>query len=366
MAREKNIPKKTPTLTDKQQELAIKLFTRDKITDIIDITRLIFENDELDYRSPETRAVKKYLADNGHDGAPKVEVKEEKPKEVFELGFEHREFVDSNFPAMTMPQIFRILFPGNNNYICKEYKALQEYAKTVNPDAMRNQETSDKEYTGPSTMSQTIRLVNKVAFANLPTELTNAQHLSGIKALMKHIRAPRFLQAINAYEQKADRELFEAEYVRFSWDKPDLTAEELNLYVILCQESITLQKTDKIISRLDNQLNEKAAEEDAKYSMSLTETIKGYHENRNKMIQRITKLSDELNGKRKDRADSRKSNSRSIAMLVEKFMSEEEREMFVKMAKLRKDNVDAEVVRLSALDEMEAKIFGINADDITR
>lgn len=364
MAREKNIPKKTPTLTDKQQGLAIKLFTRDKITDILDITRLIFENDELDYRSPETRAVKKYLADNGHDGAPKVETKEEKPKEIFELGFEHREFIEGNFPGMTTQQIFRTLFPGNQNYMSAQHRAIQSFAKELNPDAMKGQETLDKEYKGPSTLQQTVRLVNDVAFANISTENPNPQQLAGLKALMKHIRAPSFVQAINSYVNKSERELFEAEYVRITHDKPDLTAEELILCITLCKEIISAQRAEKMLSKLEDQLSSCADEERAKISMSLSETIKNYKADKNLSVDRIRKLTDDLVGKRSKRNADRKASNRSIAVLVEKVMAEEDRQNLVKISKLRKETIDKEVEKFSQMDDLIAKIFGIGPDDI--
>ena len=35
--------------------------------------------------------------------------------------------------------------------------------------------------------------------------------------------------------------LFEHEFVRLTWDKPDLTADEINLYLNVCKEVINLR-----------------------------------------------------------------------------------------------------------------------------
>ena len=39
-----------------------------------------------------------------------------------------------------------------------------------------------------------------------------------------------------------DQELFEAEFIRATWDKPDLSADEVNLYVNVCVDYINQQK----------------------------------------------------------------------------------------------------------------------------
>ena len=50
-------------LTDKQKELALDMFNDDP--NIINITKKVFEDESLDGRSKEGRAVSKFLAENG-------------------------------------------------------------------------------------------------------------------------------------------------------------------------------------------------------------------------------------------------------------------------------------------------------------
>ena len=41
----------------------------------------------------------------------------------------------------------------------------------------------------------------------------------------------RFLHQIGTYNIETDRELFESSFVRYTWDKPDLTQEEVDQYI---------------------------------------------------------------------------------------------------------------------------------------
>ena len=57
------------------------------------------------------------------------------------------------------------------------------------------------------------------------------EEIDNAASCIKFLGAPRFIQVINTYSGSEDRRLFEAEFIRSVWDKPDLTSEELNLYI---------------------------------------------------------------------------------------------------------------------------------------
>ena len=78
--------------------------------------------------------------------------------------------------------------------------------------------------------------------------------MDNIESTMKFLAAPRFIQVINTYTSVDDRKLFEAEYTRSVWDKPDLTSDELNLYINVCMDYIHLKNISKAINKL-NRMN---------------------------------------------------------------------------------------------------------------
>jgi hypothetical protein len=351
------------TLTNKQKKLVLQLFNEDGITDIVEIAQRVFIDTSLDGRSLKTKTIKKYLAEQGiEDKSP---AKYNRPE--YALTEEQKEFITKNTFLMSVKQIIEALFPGRKfGPFNMEYVAVQAFAKTVNYEGVSAQETTTDEYKPPTTQLKVVSLINKSTDAQLREDGLNSQQVAGVKSLMRNLRTPRFIKAISAYSNKFDRDFFEAEYIGFTWDKPDLTAEEVNLYIILCQENIGKQRDVKLLARLEDQLEGLTEEEGGRISMTLTQSIDSYKTSIDKKVDRIRKLTDDLIGKRKDRSESRSKNNRSIAHIVERVMNEADRENLARMAKIKKDGLSEEVQRFSEMDELTAKIFGLNKDDILR
>ena len=60
----------------------------------------------------------------------------------------------------------------------------------------------------------------------------------------------RFNHQINNYETQNDRDLFESSFIRYTYDKPDLTQEEVDQYIVLSSEvviSANIQRRKKNI-----------------------------------------------------------------------------------------------------------------------
>ena len=52
-----------------------------------------------------------------------------------------------------------------------------------------------------------------------------------LRRLRINLNNSRLIAIINNYNSPRDRELFEQEFIRLTWDKPDLTADEMRLYM---------------------------------------------------------------------------------------------------------------------------------------
>ena len=65
--------------------------------------------------------------------------------------------------------------------------------------------------------------------------------IDNVESCIRFLGAPRFIQVINTYTSGSDRKLFEAEFIRTVWNKPDLTSDELNLYINVCMDYIHLK-----------------------------------------------------------------------------------------------------------------------------
>ena len=77
---------------------------------------------------------------------------------------------------------------------------------------------------------------------------------------------------INTYSSNEDSRLFEAEYIRSVWDKPDLTSDELNLYINVCMDYIHLKNISKAIDKLNRMFEE--CEDQQDMTVRLAELLK--------------------------------------------------------------------------------------------
>ena len=69
-------------------------------------------------------------------------------------------------------------------------------------------------------------------------------------------------------------------FVRLTWDKPDLTADEINLYLNVCKEVINLEVVSSHLNKLNDMFD--VADDQQEMSIRLAEIIKAksseYHQ----------------------------------------------------------------------------------------
>ncbi len=111
-----------------------------------------------------------------------------------------------------------------------------------------------------------------------------------------------------------------------------------------------------------NQLN---AEQDAggKLTQAFVEMIKVLKTDYNECIKRQNDLLNKLKVSRKDRLQARKEENASILNLVALWQQEKSRKELLHMAKLENEILKKELNRLSTLEDMKARIYGIDENE---
>jgi hypothetical protein len=183
-----------------------------------------------------------------------------------------------------------------------------------------------------------------------------------VERLGINLNNSRFVKIVNNYLSKGDRELFEQEFIRLTWDKPDLTADEINLYLNVCKEIINLE----VISCHLNKLNEMfdIADDQNEMSVRLSEIIKAKSSEYHQCENRIENLTKKLQGDRAERMKSRQKENASILSIVQLFQEQDERQNMVRIAEMQKELVKEEANRLEGMSEWKASDLGIYQDDV--
>lgn len=347
-------------LTNEQKTQITREFSRNP--DLKHITQIVFQDDSLDGRSKEGRAVRSFLINNNLTFTttlvPKVE--------EIDLDTEQKEFLmSSNVErGMNALEITRLTFKDREiQPLSQQHRTVMEFLRRYRPEIVDDNEmiTNDK-WSPPKSLSRAIKKVNDWAGQNFEEIEIQTKQKRMMEKLLFYLKSPRFVHFINQYSTIGDRDLFESEFVRTVWDKPDLTNDELNLYITVCTNYVRQKHIQQRIDKLNAMLNDTDNERDL--TMRLTEIIKATSDELNQCEKRIESLTKDLNGSRQARLKARGEQNGSIAALVEAFQEKEERDRMIMMAEMQTKLIEEEADRLESMDDYKARILGISKREI--
>lgn len=352
-------------LTEDQRNLISKKIN-EGINDYVILANLVYGREDLTGRSKESKEVRDYLISAG------FLTKKDKPKPAasFALTQDHLEFIDKNIKTGISPKqitelLFNKQFQGLDNlnvFITQEYRAVHKYIKEKYPDNLVDNESGVNErYSVPRSIKTVINKVNKWCGQNVSEEKLSLQHRKYLEKLLVYLSSPRFVGNYDSYTSSTDKDLFEAEFVRSIWDKPDLTIDEINLYINVCMDYINLRQIDVKKNKINEMFNETQDQKDL--TMRLTDTLKSISEEYNQCAQRIDKSIQKLNGERSKRVEQHNQKNASIINLVELFQDESERKMMIQIADMQKKIIKQEADRLENMSSWKARILGISKED---
>ncbi|MDB4314535.1 hypothetical protein N9955_00750 [bacterium] len=352
--------KKTVKLTEEQKAQILEEF--ENTPDLILITRNVFNNEELDGRTLEGKAVKDFLIEN--DLAYNVR-KPPEAKKAPELTVAQKEFLmsDQINAQMNALEVARLCFSDASiKSLSVEHRLVSEFIKTYRSD-IEEDEAAFEKWFAPKSMSRIIKKVNDWAGQSFDEATIPNKHKRNCEKLMIYLKSVRFCSIINQYSTESDRELFESEFVRAAWDKPDLTVDEQNSYINVCTNYVRLKHIQKRMDKLNTLLDD--ADNERELTMRLTDIIKTTSEELNQCEKRLESLIKDLNGSRQKRLQEKGDQAGSVSALVEAFQDKEERDRMIMMAEHQNKLVSDETDRLESMDEWKARVLGIQKRELT-
>jgi SHS2 domain-containing protein len=347
-------------LTDDQKAKIEKEFKNDP--DLKSITQKVFGDEDLDGRSKEGRAVRAFLAKKNMTYKTTLVDKVEE----IDLTKEQKEFLmsDNIEQGINPLEAARLVFRDRSiQTLSQRHRVVVDFMRKYRPEMVDENEMITRErWTPPRSLSKAIKKINDWAGQAYDELTIQTKQKKMCERLLFYLKSPRFNNFINQYSTFADRDLFESEFVRAIWDKPDLTIDELNLYVTVCTNYVRQKHIQQRLDKLNALLNDSDNERDI--TMRLTEIIKATSEELNQCEKRIESLTKDLNGSRQNRLKAKGEQNGSIFALVEAFQDKEERDRMILMANLQNKLIEEEADRLETMDEYKARILGISKREL--
>jgi hypothetical protein len=305
--------------------------------------------------------VRQFLIDNNFQYLTTKKVKSDE----IELTNSQKEFILMQAQAgLSSLRIAEIIFKDREvKKLGLEQRAVLDYIRSVNPDfVIGNENAALTEYIPPKAFSRVLKKINDATGLTLEENKISRQYKICVDKLGINLSNSRFVAIMNNYLSMKDRLLFEEEFIRLTWDKPDLSADELNLYMNVCKEIINLEVIGKHLNKLNEQFEEIEDQQDM--SVRLAEIIKAKSGEYHQCEGRIENLTKKLQGDRAERMKSRHKENASIISLVQMFQDEEERKNMVRIAEMQKELISEEANRLESMGEWKARVLGISKDDV--
>jgi hypothetical protein len=362
-----------PELTEEQQNSIINKWNENPANPptLKELTNLLFPG-KLG-RDPEGMAVKKFLSTRNLKAVGAGA--EPKKSSLVELTEEHRMYIISNAKNNTPVEMARTLFnnPSISN-LHSETRAIANFIKEQSTKVLNvsmgiiNDVPMDN-YSPPKTLDKTLKKVNEyLNYFNGSFSELNPQQKKNIEKLLDYMSTYKFLRTMNSMDSEMDRKTCEDAFIRYTYDKPDLTQEEIDQYVELCNHIVQGFKIQRRSELLQKQQEEVAGNdpETRKYSMGLVEAIGKASTEYHQCIDRQKKLLESLTEKRSERLSSQIKDNASILNLVQLWKEEESRLEMLKIAELEQQGIADEVERISTIEEIKMRILGLDRDRILK
>jgi hypothetical protein len=346
-------------LTPEQEDFILNNYK--SVKDLNILTQKCFDDETIDGRSIQGKIVRAFLVKN------KLDYKTTKHTKVDAVEFTDAQkhfIIQSAEQGMSSFAIAELLFTDKQiKKLGAEQRAVLEHIRSVNEDFVPSQESGLlTNYSPPKTYPRLIKKVFDSTGFQLDEQKMSRGQKNCLDKMAINLSNSRFVKIMNNYTSKEDRNLFEEEFTRLTWDKPDLTADEINLYMNVCKEIINLEVISKHLNKLNDLFD--SAEEQNDMSVKLAEIIKAKSGEYHQCEGRIETLTKKLQGDRSERMKNKQRENASVLSLVQMFQDEEERKNMVRIAEMQKQLVKQEAERLEGMSAFKARVLGISQEDV--
>lgn len=359
-------------LTPEQEQKLLECWnkTPESPPSFSELTLAVF-GEEHDGRDKFGRAIKKALMK--HSLKAKSKTTYETKTDKFELDEEQKLFVKNNLAHMSPVDISRVLYkdPSLSN-LNAQTKAIVAYINQLDTRVIFNgdNKASDvpmEDYKPPKTLDAVLKRVNTyVNFVYEKDKLTSKQK-KDLETLINYLHTFRLTKQVNNYDREDDRKSFEDAFIRYTYDKCDLTQEEVDQYIMLAHEVVISFKIQRRVESLQNMLEDTSNADGGdrvKISMSLVEAINSAQKEYDDCVDRQQHFLSDLKQKRSARLSKDIKDNAVILNILNAWRQEETRKDFLVLAEKEQKAVAGEVQHISDMEDFKARILGLTKDEI--
>lgn len=326
------------------------------------LTQLAFNDKLLDGRSWQGKLVAAFLVEQNLNYRT---TKFQKREPVRELTDDDKQYIITAIQnGDSIIDVTRVIFKDDNiKRLSGEWRKVQAYCEVSGVSSQNEEdEVALGVYQAPRELARLVNIVNGALGTKIEADKVSGKYKNYFDKLRTNLENSRLKRIINGYESKKDRDLFVDEFVRLTFEKPDLTPDELNLYMQIVRDSISLEVLETKINKMNQMFMD--IEEAGELNQRFSENLKACVDEKNQVTKRIADTTKKLQGDRGERLKNQGRDDYSFLSIVRAFQEEEERREMLRQAEMERLAAEQEVDRLASLEEWRARILGIYRDDV--
>lgn len=347
-------------LTFEQQKVVETRFP--VIKDLLKLTQEVYGDETLDKHSKQFENIKAYHAKVSRNGVQY----NFKPNEI--------EFIRNNAHVMRPVEMIRQLFPDNKADLTSLSKSAASLVKALGldyegTDGFSESLNASEPYIPPFNDHKVIALINRAdSNAGFASQTLDSFKKDCIASLKRDLQSQRFVAVMNSIRRKDLRTMMELEFIATTYDKPDLSPDDRNLYITQCYDYVLSTQIQEQIALLNDRLMEANGDDEngRKMTMTLVEALGNARKEYNDCQARISKNAKSLSGDRAKRNEMRLQESQSLVRFIKLVKDEDSRKRLVLAAKAKEEELKKEITRIADFDSIFAEAHGISQEEIIR
>ena len=242
-----------------------------------------------------------------------------------------------------------------------EHKAILMFIRNSPNDEIEDHKSAGA-YSPYKSIGRLLLRVNSCTGMTLAEDKLDKASKVRLERLLVNLSGSRVVTIANNYKREKNRDLFIDEFIRMTWDKPDLSADELNLYISISKDIVSLEEISKHLEKLNEFFDD--INDAGEATIKLSDMIKSKSDEQSKIETRIRTVTQMMNQNRSKRMEEKNKRSASFLAIVQAFQEEDERALMIKMAEMRNAVVKKGLDELEDMAEWRARILGIEKEDI--
>ena len=214
----------------------------------------------------------------------------------------------------------------------------------------------------PKSVQSTVGRVEKATGIKFDRSQINSKQRELFAQLHRNLNLAYYQSQLKSHTSAKYRQAFEHEFIRLSWDKAELTAEDTNLIIDVCLAQNRKTMTMKRYEVLSNMYEEVDDISDLKQGFS--EHLNAAQTELKNLDVQLQKSRDSLQSSRKERENKRSNSNANILVLVDEVKSYEGRQRIAQMLQRQREFVKSDAKKVEEFSDYYMSIYGVSREEL--